>query len=186
MLKMKLFKSRFGILLFLSTILLSIFSLFSVITVRAAVYTDIDVHTANGMINNNTLYPDLIILDVREKYEYDIHHIQDAILIPLGEINARIDELEPYIDTEIIVYCRSGSRSTSASQNLAGNHNFTKIFNMGGGINAWIAAGYPIIEGNIELPPIDFTFLPFLMVLLGTIAFLIFYFRKRTYKKNEI
>ncbi|MFW9896878.1 MAG: rhodanese-like domain-containing protein, partial [Candidatus Thorarchaeota archaeon] len=169
---------------FLSIILLLFFSIFPIITVKAATYTDIDVNTAYNMINNNTLYPGLIILDVREKYEYDIHHIQDAILIPLGEINARINELEPYIDTEIIVYCRSGSRSASASQNLAGNHNFTKIFNMGGGINAWIAAGYPVIEGNIELPPIDFTFLPFIVVLVGTIGFLLFYFRKHIYKKK--
>ncbi|MFX1454639.1 MAG: rhodanese-like domain-containing protein [Promethearchaeota archaeon] len=168
----------------MSTILLSIFSIFPAISVKAATYTDIDVYTAYNMINNNTVFPDLITLDVREKYEYDINHIQDALLIPLGEINARIDELEPYNDTEIIVYCRSGSRSTSASQNLAGNHNFTKIFNMGGGINAWIAAGYPVIEGNIELPPIDFTFLPFIVVLVGTIGFLLFYFRKRIYKKK--
>jgi rhodanese-related sulfurtransferase len=131
------------------------------------------------MINNNTQYPNLIILDVREQYEYDINHLHNATLIPLGEIDSRIDELEPYNETEIVVYCRSGSRSVSASQNLAGNHNFTKIFNMEGGINAWIAAGYPVVEGSNELPTIDFSLSLYFIILFSTIAVLLMRFRKR-------
>ena len=97
------------------------------------------------MINNTTQYPNLLILDVREQSEYDENHLYNATLIPRLQIDSRINELMPYNDTEIIVYCASGSRSASASLNLASNYNFTKIFNMDGGITAWIEAGYPVI-----------------------------------------
>jgi rhodanese-related sulfurtransferase len=103
--------------------------------------TDISVHVANDMINNDTGYPDLLILDVREQWEYDINHLYDAVLIPLGELTSRLDEIESYNETEIIVYCRTGARSQEGSDLLVAN-NFTRIFNMLGGITAWIDAGY--------------------------------------------
>ena len=105
------------------------------------VRTDISVHVANDMINNNTGYPDLIVLDVRTQGEYNTNHLFNATLIPLDELTGRLDELASYNDTEIIVYCRSGSRSLQASNILVGN-NFTKVFNMLGGIESWIDAGY--------------------------------------------
>ena len=105
------------------------------------VRTDISVHAANDMINNNTGYPDLLILDVRGQSEYDINHLHDAILIPLSGLASRLDEIESYNETEIIVYCRLGSRSQQGSDLLVAN-NFTKVFNMLGGITAWIDAGY--------------------------------------------
>ena len=106
-------------------------------------YTDIDVITANNMITNGS-YPNLIILDVRTQSEYDERHLENSILIPVVELESRINELSQYIDTEIIVYCRTGVRSAQASTILDSN-NFTKIFNVLGGINAWESSGYPII-----------------------------------------
>ena len=105
------------------------------------VRTDISVHVANDMINNNTGYPDLLILDVRGQSEYDINHLHDALLIPLSGLASRLDEIESYNETEIIVYCRLGVRSQQGSDLLVAN-NFTKVFNMLGGITAWIEAGY--------------------------------------------
>ena len=69
-------------------------------------YTNISVHEASTMINNSALYPDLILLDVRNQDEYDSIHICDAILIPVAELESRISELTSYNDTEIIIYCR--------------------------------------------------------------------------------
>ncbi len=103
--------------------------------------TDISVHVANDMINNNTGYPDLLVLDVREQWEYDISHLHSSLLIPLGELESRLDEIESYNETEIIVYCRTGNRSQEGSDLLVAN-NFTEVFNMLGGITAWIDAGY--------------------------------------------
>ena len=105
-------------------------------------YTNINVYTAYSMINDTETYPDLIILDVRTQSEYDAGHINGSILIPNTELESRIDEVQMYKDTEIIVYCRTGARSLAAV-NILIAHNFTKVYNMEGGITAWDSAGYP-------------------------------------------
>jgi len=107
-------------------------------------YEDVSVSVAYSMINDSITYPNLIILDVRNQDEYDSEHLNNSILIPLGELESRLNEIEQYNNTEIIVHCRSGSRSASASEILASN-GFSKIYNMLGGINAWIDADYPTI-----------------------------------------
>jgi rhodanese-related sulfurtransferase len=177
--KLNLKKLMYLILLVVSV--LQIFTLLPIIRVRAATYTSVTVQSAYGMVNNNTIYPDLVILDVREQFEYDVSHLHNATLIPLGEINARIGELQPYNNTEILVYCRSGSRSAQASQNLAGNHNFSKIINMLGGINDWISAGYPVWtnENATGAPTIKFSIVTFTFILIGTISFILIYYKKR-------
>ncbi|WP_457916701.1 rhodanese-like domain-containing protein [Candidatus Lokiarchaeum ossiferum] len=105
---------------------------------------DINVSEAYEMINDDKNYPNLIVLDVRTQSEYDSGHLNNSILIPLDELENRLDELEEYKDTEIIVHCRSGSRSQSASEVLVANE-FSKIYNMVGGISAWNSAGYPTV-----------------------------------------
>jgi len=70
-------------------------------------------------------------------------HLYGAILIPYDQLEARIGELEEHRNHEIIVYCRSGYRSQIACETLV-KYNFTKVYNMLGGIIAWIDAGYPI------------------------------------------
>jgi len=52
---------------------------------------------------------DVVLLDVRQPEEHAEKNIPGSILIPLGELPDRIDELEAYRDGEIIVYCRSGN-----------------------------------------------------------------------------
>jgi rhodanese-related sulfurtransferase len=79
---------------------------------------------------------DVVILDVREQYEYDAGHITGAVLLPVGSITedaaaAVIDDLE----TVVLVYCRSGNRSKTASQALV-DLGYTKIYEFGG-INTW-------------------------------------------------
>lgn len=142
---MKIKNSRIFFLFFLSLafLFLTISILFSVNVVYSNPYTNIDVITANNMITNGS-YPNLVILDVRNQIEYDDGHLENSLLIPVTELESRIDELTQYSDRDIIVYCRSGVRSSQASTILDSN-NFTKVFNVHGGINAWESAGYPII-----------------------------------------
>ncbi|MFX1504326.1 MAG: rhodanese-like domain-containing protein [Promethearchaeota archaeon] len=143
--------------------------------------TDISVHEAYVMINNSTLYPNLIILDVRDQSEYDVNHICNAILIPVTELESRIDELESYNNTEIIVYCQTGGRSTSASQILV-NNGFTKIYNMGGGISEWISSGYDVcpMENDQTNSPSTISY-SFSFIIIGFLAFTIIFiiFRKK-------
>jgi len=105
-------------------------------------FHNITVDVAYDMMTNGS-YPNLVILDVRSQYEYYMGHLYGAVLIPYDELETRINELEEHKDDEIIVYCRSGYRSTIASEILA-NHSFTKVYNMLGGILAWMDAGYPV------------------------------------------
>ncbi|MFX0075961.1 MAG: rhodanese-like domain-containing protein [Candidatus Hermodarchaeota archaeon] len=148
-----------------------------------SVRTDISVHVAHDMINNNTGFPDLLVLDVRTQEEYNTNHLYSATLIPLAELSGRLDELAPYNDTEIIVYCRSGSRSLQASNTLVAN-NFSKIFNMLGGINAWIEAGYDYWQ-NVAATSIDFALPAFLISVLGITLTLLLNSKRRWKKENE-
>jgi rhodanese-related sulfurtransferase len=79
---------------------------------------------------------DLILLDVRQPEEHAEQHIPSSILIPLGELPARLDELEQYRDRELIVYCRSGNRSGQACMFL-GMQGFTNPVNLEGGMLQW-------------------------------------------------
>ena len=85
---------------------------------------------------------DYLIVDVRTKEEYDSGHIEGALLLPVQELEVRLDEL--LMDKPIIVYCRSGGRSRTAATILVEN-GFKQVYDMGG-ISDWTAKGYPVIE----------------------------------------
>ncbi|MFX1327691.1 MAG: rhodanese-like domain-containing protein [Promethearchaeota archaeon] len=170
-------KIIYKIFIFIAIILLISNFREQAITVKAQTYTTISVQEAYNMITNNTLYPDLIVLDVRDQSEFDVNHICNSTLIPLAELESRLNELELYNETGIIVYCRTGGRSASASQILV-NNGFTKIYNMDGGITEWISAGYEVCpeENDQTASPskISFTFNLFLAIFLGSsLAFII-------------
>lgn len=101
-------------------------------------YGDITIEQAKSLIESK---PSLIILDVRTQEEYDSDHIEGAILIPVDELENRLDELSK--NDELLVYCRTGNRSTNAVNILQAN-GFTKIFHMNDGITGWIQAGSDI------------------------------------------
>lgn len=82
------------------------------------------------------------ILDVREQHEYDAGHIPDSVLIPLGQLEFRISELEDKKHSPIVVICHGGKRSATACARLA-NHGFPHSFNIAGGILAWRKAKLP-------------------------------------------
>jgi adenylyltransferase/sulfurtransferase len=77
----------------------------------------------------------LPIVDVRESFEAQICAIPGAVLIPLGELERRLDELDP--DGELVVHCKSGSRSARAVAILR-EKGFRRARNLSGGILAWI------------------------------------------------
>lgn len=79
---------------------------------------------------------DLLILDVREKEEYEEGHIPGAVLIPAPELPARIEELREYQDKPVLVYCGSGARSPEAVIILLDNH-FSEVYHLYEGFIAW-------------------------------------------------
>jgi len=84
------------------------------------------------------------LIDVREPHELEISRIEGAQLIPLGQIVARLSELNSA--EEIVLFCKSGSRSARALDLLV-SAGFRKVKNMKGGINAWareVDPGLPV------------------------------------------
>lgn len=77
---------------------------------------------------------EILVLDVREAAEFAFNHIPEAISIPLGELEDRIDELNK--EKEIYVVCRTGSRSDLASQKLTEN-GFVNVKNVVPGMSNW-------------------------------------------------
>ena len=77
---------------------------------------------------------DFTLLDVRQPGEYERNHIPGSKLIPIGELEKRLDEIDP--DKPVLTYCAIGGRSRVAAQMLAGK-GFGQVINMAGGIKAW-------------------------------------------------
>jgi sulfur dioxygenase len=87
------------------------------------------------------------ILDVREAAEFTgpLGHIEGAVLIPLGELAGRLDELRR--DRPIVAVCRAGSRSAQATAILQ-QGGFAEVANLNGGMLRWRAEGYPVEGGS--------------------------------------
>lgn len=84
-----------------------------------------------------------LILDVRDDSEFAAGHIRGAKLIPLIKLKDRIGELERYREQPIVVVCRSGNRSSTASA-LLGNREFAQTYSLTGGMMAWQKADLPV------------------------------------------
>jgi rhodanese-related sulfurtransferase len=95
-------------------LLFVLFASLLVTIVASESYTDVTVQEAKAMIDSD---PSLVILDVRTQGEYDSGHIRNARLVPVGELQGRLVELNK--TASILVYCRTGVRSSNASQILA-------------------------------------------------------------------
>lgn len=78
---------------------------------------------------------DVIILDVRTQEEYKTGHIENAVLLPLNDISSKAEDLLQDKDAKILVYCRSGNRSATASKQLI-KMGYTNVYDFGG-IISW-------------------------------------------------
>jgi adenylyltransferase/sulfurtransferase len=78
----------------------------------------------------------LTLLDVREPFEWEIANLGSlgAVLIPMGDLMDRIDELDP--EKHTVVYCRTGGRSARVARFLAAR-GFSRVYNLEDGINGW-------------------------------------------------
>jgi rhodanese-related sulfurtransferase len=93
---------------------------------------DITVQDLKKRLDNKDNF---LFLDVREEWEYEEDNL-GAKNIPLGELTNRLDELEDFKNSEIIIHCRSGARSGNA-KNFLNSKGFTKVRNTLGGIMAY-------------------------------------------------
>jgi len=103
-------------------------------------YGDVAIDTASELMEDN---PDMVILDVRTASEYSEGHIENAVNIPVNELETRLDELSK--EDDILVYCRTGNRSSTAIQ-IMEDAGFTQLYHMHEGISAWTEQGYPVVQ----------------------------------------
>lgn len=101
-------------------------------------YENLSVGEAKRLVDGT---PGLVVLDVREPYEFAEGRIPGARNMPLGQIAEWAPTLEP--SKRYLVVCRSGSRSARASEELA-TRGFKGINNMTGGMLDWQQSAYPV------------------------------------------
>lgn len=101
-------------------------------------------------IEATAVSPDVFLLDVREADEWQAGHAPQAVHVPLGQLVARLDEVPS--DHEVVVVCRSGGRSAQATDylNQVGRH----AVNLAGGMQAWAAAGRPMVSDSGVTPAV--------------------------------
>jgi rhodanese-related sulfurtransferase len=122
-------------------------------------------------------------LDVRTQEEYSTGHLVNAKLIPYTEIISRQEELPDNKSQPLLVYCRSGSRSVYASDSLV-DLNYTSVFNMLEGFNAWKNAGYSY-EGSFNDPPEEMMQILIIFIIFGVSTIIAIVILRETFIKKK-
>ena len=100
-------------------------------------YQVVDTNGAVSLMDDDKL----IILDVREEKERSAGFLNNDLNIPMGQVKAKMDSLDK--SKNILVYCKSGTRSDRIADILSKN-DFQKVSSLKGGFNAWLKADLPI------------------------------------------
>ena len=105
---------------------------------------------AVALINHNNA----LVVDVRTESEFQNGHILNAMHIPLGMFESKMQDLDAYKDRPIIASCQSGNRSGRALS-LLKKRGFSKIYNLNGGVMAWQNANLPLTTETSGKPKTD-------------------------------
>lgn len=108
----------------------------------AATLHTVDVKQGAAMQSSGAL-----LLDVRESDEYAQAHAPGSTLIPLSQLQQRLQEIDRYKNTPVVLICRSGRRSEQA-QKILEKAGFSATVNVEGGMNSWQKAGLPLASGS--------------------------------------
>jgi rhodanese-related sulfurtransferase len=88
-----------------------------------------------------------LVLDLRSKEAFDAGHIADARNIPSAELESQAETLKKWRDRTVITYCDSGLAAAGAARTLT-KLGFSKVFNLDGGLNAWIKDNLPLAKNS--------------------------------------
>jgi len=103
----------------------------------------ISIHDVKECIDKDA--ESIVLLDVRTVGENASTKISDSVLIPLNELQGRVDELDRA--KKIFIYCATGNRSQVACHILQ-QAGFENYLNVQGGIHAWQREGYDIVQNE--------------------------------------
>lgn len=86
-----------------------------------------------------------IVIDLRPQAEYREGHILNALNIPSSTLTTQLDELSKYKDTPLILVCKTGQQTGTASKILK-KANFSNTLRMQGGMAEWLATSLPLVK----------------------------------------
>jgi rhodanese-related sulfurtransferase len=86
-----------------------------------------------------------LVIDLRSKDLFDAGHIVDARNVPVAMLESQADSLKKWRDKNVITYCDTGSNGAGAARALI-KLGFTKVFNLQGGLNAWVKDNLPLTK----------------------------------------
>lgn len=89
---------------------------------------------------------DAVVLDVRERKEYQAGHIVDALNIPSANLESRLDELKKHRERPIVVVCKMG-QSAGAAGTILRKHGFENVSKLSGGLAEWRNQNLPVVKG---------------------------------------
>ncbi len=99
---------------------------------------------ALALIEEKKGSPDFAVIDVRRPDEFAGGHIEGAININSATFSGRLAELDP--DGTYVICCQRGGRSAGV-RDMMRDAGFHEVYEIGGGMNAWTAAGLPVVRG---------------------------------------
>ena len=86
-----------------------------------------------------------LVLDVRDKKEYDAGHIVDALNVPFAALDGRMNEIRKHRDRPIVVACKMGQHSGTAGSILR-KHGFENVSRLTGGVTEWRNQSLPVVK----------------------------------------
>lgn len=108
-----------------------------IVAVEGGEYIDVSVDEFETMLENK----DFTFINVHVPFEGNIPDTD--LSIPFDQIGSNLDQLPADKDAKILLYCRSGSMSSTAAKTLV-QSGYTNVWNLDGGFNAWQRAGLPL------------------------------------------
>ena len=109
--------------------------------ITCQVNNEIDVFALNKKLKEND---DFILLDVREKDEWEICAFDNALFIPMIQVQSKLDQIPK--DKDVIIYCHTGIRSRQITELLLNEYHYSNVYNLKGGIDDWAEKIDPSIE----------------------------------------
>ena len=88
---------------------------------------------------------DAVVVDVRDKKEFDTGHVVDSFNIPLARLKQRITELKKYKNKPVLVVCKLGQHSGEAAK-IIQEAGYEEVFRLSGGITEWKAQSLPLVQ----------------------------------------